>query len=465
MDSLVSDFTAKDVVRNRVLMLLLRAPQLNPTRIRDGLRKLPAEFQSLAQIEGRAPVIDVSTEVQQALEPVSASAALTYPMRAHPRVLGAVLARQAREGRHTWDAAVAESADDNRMLAADAFWTEKLATHLRNANTGTLTDAALITTVESRLAEAAMTTLSACLRTGLFTHVVPLIQVAHDHIVNGEPKSVSGRQQRLARLAWEAHAMLGDDDVLRLVLQLVPRAQRQATSPADGEEAVVAFADLLSLPLDMRGEVVAELRAIAGRGGDSAVVADYACVRSIWLAMMASSSEVLFITSLDGLTIGTDVAARCRRAFDRISAPQSASVSIVDFMTFSLGLWCLALRCDRDVLGTVSDILDAVGSDRRARVLDVIDLAESAALIAGQIPLLATRSNTDLVREGLAREIAGVALAASVMACRSALDLSTTTAKGTADTTEWGGGGYERHARIQPSTDRVGSHAGSTGAV
>ena len=54
-----------------------------------------------------------------------------------------------------------------------------------------------------------------------------------------------------------------------------------------------AFADLLSLPLDMRGEVVAELRAMAGRGGDSAVVADYACVRSIWLAMMASSSEVL----------------------------------------------------------------------------------------------------------------------------------------------------------------------------
>ena len=423
VDSLVSDFTAKDVVRNRVLMLLLRAPQLNPTRIRDGLRKLPAEFESLAQIEGRAPVIDVSTEVQQALEPVSASAALTLPDAALIHVYWALYWQDKLGREDTLGTQQSQSsADDNRMLAADAFWTEKLATHLRNANTGTLTDAALITTVESRLAEAAMTTLSACLRTGLFTHVVPLIQVAHDHIVNGEPKSVSGRQQRLARLAWEAHAMLGDDDVLRLVLQLVPRAQRQATSPADGEEAVVAFADLLSLPLDMRGEVVAELRAMAGRGGDSAVVADYACVRSIWLAMMASSSEVLFITSLDGLTIGTDVAARCRRAFDRISAPQSASVSIVDFMTFSLGLWCLALRCDRDVLGTVSDILDAVGSDRRARVLDVIDLAESAALIAGQIPLLATRSDTDLVREGLAREIAGVALAASVMACRSALD-------------------------------------------
>ena len=109
--------------------------------------------------------------------------------------------------------------------------------------------------------------------TGLFTYVVPLIQVAHDHIVNGEPRYVSGRQQRLGHLAWEAHAMLGDDDVLRLVLQLVPRAQPQA-SPANGEEAVVAFADLLSLQPDMRGEVAAELGAMAGRAGDSTVVAD-----------------------------------------------------------------------------------------------------------------------------------------------------------------------------------------------
>ena len=69
----------KDVIRNRVLTLLLRAPQLNPTRIREGLHKLPAEFKSLAQIEGRAPAIEVSTEVQQALEPVSASAALALP--------------------------------------------------------------------------------------------------------------------------------------------------------------------------------------------------------------------------------------------------------------------------------------------------------------------------------------------------------------------------------------------------
>ena len=110
MDSLVSDFTAKDVVRNRVLMLLLRAPQLNPTRIRDGLRKLPAEFESLAEIEGRAPVIDVSTEVQQALEPVSASAALhLHPMRRSSTCTWALYwQEQAREGRHTWDAAVAE---------------------------------------------------------------------------------------------------------------------------------------------------------------------------------------------------------------------------------------------------------------------------------------------------------------------------------------------------------------------
>ena len=137
--------------------------------------------------------------------------------------------------------------------------------------------------------------------------------------------------------------------------------------------------------------------------------------------MMASSTDVPFLTPFDRLIIRTNVAARCRRAFERISVRQSASVSIVDFMTFSLGLWCMALRCDREMLGTLNAFLDAVDGDRRARVLDVIDLAESAALIAGHILSLATRSDTDMVREGLSREIAGVALAASVMACRSAL--------------------------------------------
>ena len=59
-----------------------------------------------------------------------------------------------------------------------------------------------------------------------------------------------------------------------------------------------------------------------------------------------------------------------------------------------------------------------------------------------------------------------MALAASVMACRSALDAVDGDERSALLTRLNGvGRSHERHARIHPSTDRVGSRAGSAGAV
>jgi hypothetical protein len=421
--SLASEWAAEDRIRSRVLRLLLRH-RVDLKQVRDTLSAVPSEFESLAGTRGRQPAIEVSPDVHKVLAPVAAKLELPEPALTHTfwalywhDRLGAVL--------------------------TEAFWAEKLATHARAAGTGGINDAPLRAQAEGRLFEAAMSASSGCLRMGLFTQVAPLVQSAADHMA-GEPRhEAPNRRRRLLRHAWEAYAVLGEDELLLMALELVRQRPEAAPVPAFQpmlDDSMEMFADSLNLSSDARAAIALDLVAPRTQAaGDPHAIVDYAYVRSSWLALSARLSPFPFAgVTIDRVATSREVVTRIRSAFERLSPHSGDTVSIVDFMTVSLGLWCLALQCDpelhiRESSATsgseagdesrppsTSEVLE-FAERVRTRLEAVIDLAENAALVAQSIqkkgPSL--RLDTDLVRDGLAREISGIALAASMIASQS----------------------------------------------
>ena len=400
------DLAASGTLRAQVLPFLLRTRRIP----RDELQAMPNvfvalkdEFPSLAHLEGEPTdaTLHIGSEVRPALYEVADE--LGLPDTGLGNAFWAMY----------WHDKLPP------IDSTETFWMRHIAQHIKNA-AARISDRSLQVKVTHQLATVGLVAARGCLRTGLFGDAIAALKRSGE-LLAGQAWGHGESQRHLLTLTWEAYSVLGDDELLLLFVEQTP--PELVPGPAHHNHSLELFVESLKLPASVRETASLALLRGAQAAPDRNAIVDYAHVRSGWLALAgAPATRALPRSTFKSTVAALDVLAAAEAAAGRL-AKERSGVPVVDFMTVSIGLWCLVLQCSLlqrrrtpspDSLSTD----DAVAVVARRHLSRVVGLAETAAILAQQIQrkTAGRQLGLDFVRDGLARETSIMALAAAVAA-------------------------------------------------
>jgi hypothetical protein len=424
--SIVGKFSAKAGLRADVLKQFLKGTALTREEFRTCLTEVETDFKSALLMEGSGELRSVRT-TPEAAEILEASAdELKLP--------------NARLGHLYW---AFYWYDERQNDPVQAFWIRKLAFHVLAADPSRMKDGP--ERLVPHLLEILLFTVDGCLKTCIFRDVQKLLRKAVDLLYSDELREDISYQRRLLRRCWEAYWMLAEEEILRLILDIYAisgTALDGDTREADALETLF----FESMPL-LHGSR-ARLQAAADRwaGGKleaSEAIFDYAKARSAWLALtIAPNLGDLGVTALLRAAIEArgSIDEIARRAWERVTSAPDAPPTLTDVMTLSAAMWCAALKCNKTALYSIVSsgatevretwmqealaraLNDAVvGRDSSADLLGLLDITDTAILLAGELSGGAAKGapgpgETDFPMNGLVRELCAVAIASIVAA-------------------------------------------------
>jgi len=406
-ESLKSKLAQKNRTRSDVLRQFLEGSKLIKSEFEARLKGIEGEFKSLLEIKGddREKALHVNQEAALALERSASSWGLP------PLGLGHLY----------WSL---YWLDDRTGKSVEAIWTEKLSDHLMLADSGAvdsqqLSDARTKVMISEELFNGALNTATGCLKTCVFEKVPGLLRKAFDLIDGGELTNNPTRQERIIKKCWEAYSLLGEDEILEVLLDLYEASTRQ--TPTEPPDDVLAKLFFQSIPLtsSTRSTFGAEFFNWIGWSRPALEsIAQYAQARSAWLAFTISPSiRLLNGTELSRAINYSDQVLDdlTQNALERVKSTSEEYLRITDILTVSIAIWCNALRLRPEMQAiSATSPLD--------NIYLLLDFAASAVLRAAEIR---EKSNVnspradgiDFLSSGLARELYSMSLASVLLAC------------------------------------------------
>lgn len=213
----------------------------------------------------------------------------------------------------------------------NAYCLRKLARHLMRAVTPEALEAGIGEEAQERFQSALIWTAEQLFAASLPDEVRALLGRAEREMRPGDDVS------RLREVCWQAYAVLGDEDMLAIILRLHPASAGQAVSIEDAESLFVESLRFTDPAPEARRELAERLLSL-----DRDVRA-YAYMRGVWLALTIEptvGSWSLFPRVAKGAA--PRVVSLIREALRLLEQPEDPRIAIAA-LTASLGTWCYAL--------------------------------------------------------------------------------------------------------------------------
>ncbi|HEX5875449.1 MAG TPA: hypothetical protein VFY60_12445 [Pyrinomonadaceae bacterium] len=362
----------------------------------------------------------------------------------------------------------------------EAVWLRKLTRHILNAETTSITNPATYVEVRMALFESALFCVDKCLKACLFSGVTAVISKASLLLSETDLPQDGSYEKGRARLlqrCWAAYTILGDEEILRVIVDLYETPGRGVNYHRESSLLEKMFFESMGLSPEKRRRINAELlERIYGRTEEDKPISDYVRARSSWLALAAgrlvNTDVCRFISALREADVALpQIAAsstdriqawlkqkqieaekKAAPAKKRPAAKKRAAASakddatkpvedinLMDLMSLSLSLWCLALRfnplfLEKRIYATnrsVDDPWDAIEALIKSQLSiddfsQLIAAAENAALLASEVRRPGGEQSSeyaagsDYLMSGLAKELCAVSLASVLTAERYA---------------------------------------------
>jgi hypothetical protein len=306
----------------------------------------------------------------------------------------------------------------------EPYWIRKVTSHLVAMDVSLIADAESRAQASRQLVDVILTTVDASLAACLFGKVVDLLEQALSLLQSDDLPADGPSRRRFLRECWKAYSILGDERLLTWILDLVPDAWPPRQAAVEEGELILERLFLQSITVAPERRDTLESRG-ERKTGTYAVesAADHAKVRAAWLALTGAtimySREPLdlraaaeaALESIDTLT---------RRTWDRLARAPEESIRVLDALTFSLALWCHALRLSPVVVRGAGGELNPFIALARFNML--LERAQEAVSLAGDLrkessasgPATAPR-RIDFILNAQARELCAMAIASVVM--------------------------------------------------
>ena len=462
---LVNNLSEKEGLRPDVLRLYLRGSNLQKEEFRNSLARIRQKFR------------DVLTVVQDA-EPTEIKTI---------REKSDVLIKIADElnldtglGHLFWALFWHHKQPD----PVKALWLRKLTRHILNAETTSVKPSNYIE-VRMALFEAALFCVDKCLKACLFSGVTAVISKAALLLSETDLPQDGSYEKGRARLlqrCWAAYTILGDEEILRVIVDLYETPGKGVNYHRQSSLLEKMFFESMGLPPEKRRRINPELlEKIYGRTEEDKPISDYVRARSSWLTLAAgrlvNTDVCRFISALREADVALPQIAAS--SFDRIrawlkqkkaetaaakedatgkkkaagkkkgkraaatkkaaaandgAAQPAEDINLMDLMSLSLSLWCMALRfnpmfLEKRIYAADSPLDADVIARSRLSIDDfsqLIEAAENAALLAGEVKRPGGEESSryaagsDYLMSGLAKELCAVSLASVLTAERYA---------------------------------------------
>jgi hypothetical protein len=383
---LVSDLSSKTATaHSEVLRLLLPNASFNRSEVRDAIFHLTTDLKQILNADCLASgEIELVTEAAEVL--IERRSRYKLPANEVVHLFWALY----------WYSKLRGAAN------VDAYRLRKLARHLVLAAAPGALEVKVSAEVETRFREALTWTARALLAASMPEYLLQLLRRAES-----ETEALEERA-RLRSVCWQAYTVLGEEDLLAIILSLHPDAVGAPPPATDPESLFIEslrFTDVAPAPAP-RGELLGRLLTLDRE------IMSYAQVRGLWLALtldpvIGREWSRFGEVSLGAASLAETLVWQGLEALKDISRPRTS----VTAMTVSLGIWCYSLGVLRGVpsLTDANDLLDAVrlGSAQMHASLDeerwlgrsedyvLRALAEELDVVAGAAALVLARGRFD----------------------------------------------------------------------
>jgi len=352
---------------------------------------------------------------------------------------------------------------DKQPRPAQGMWLRKLSRHILRAETTSVTDESTYVKVRMRLFEAVLFCVDSSIRACLFADITNLLTKAATLLRETDlprDSEYERKQSRLLQRCWMAYSLLGDEDLLGVIIDFYEGSARAGVNyHRESSLLEKLFFESIPLSAEKRKQISPELlEKLYGRSDEDKPIADYVRARSSWLALAAGrlvDTDVCkfisaFVEADSSLGPVAEASASRIAAWLKTkesepkqdAAPSTAKVQaagkeelqLTDLMALSLSLWGTALRFNPLLADkrAGADTASAKNFRESQRTLwtdqfsSLISMAENAALLASEVKRPGGEetsqfsAGSDYLMNGLAKELAALSLASVLTAERYA---------------------------------------------
>jgi hypothetical protein len=218
----------------------------------------------------------------------------------------------------------------------DGYRLRKLSRHLVLAATPGALEVEISEETEKRFREALIWTAGALVAASLPEDVGVLLERAE------RETEAADERARLRTVCWQAYAVLGDEELLGIILRLHPGAPGAAPTSTDPESLFVESLRLADPSVHSRSELAARLLSLDRE------ISLYGQVRGLWLALTVNPVIEHTWSRFDHIALesGYKAQAMLQDALDLLDDPTRPRVALVG-LSVSLGIWTFALGTHR----------------------------------------------------------------------------------------------------------------------
>jgi hypothetical protein len=228
------------------------------------------------------------------------------------------------------------------QAAVDPFFVRKLLTHIDNTSAPSVLIRQFSPELTTKLGEASLLAAREGIKASILKPVPDTLDFAESLLSESDSR---GPRRVLRHLCWTAYTLLGDDRIMRVILQLHPQVTR--ADPANTVRVMDRFyAELLE-----GGDPSAQSRInLAKALSEDSALRGYAWVRAYWMATLLLNVPSACPCSPMAVAAATEgapqLASLISDALSRLQAPTGERLAS-DVMTVSIGLWTLSTLASR----------------------------------------------------------------------------------------------------------------------
>lgn len=332
---LVSDLSSKaSSAHPQVLQLLLPDATFNRSEVDDAIKRLKLEL---------GWMLDADRLTRDEIELVTEAADVLVKRREQYKL-------PAKEVIHLYWALYWYS----KLVGApnaDPYCVRKLGRHLVLAAAPGALEVGLSEEVEERFREALIWTARALLTASLPDDVQTLLERAEQEVSSPEESA------RLRSVCWQAYAVLGEEDLLAIILRLHPEPTGSRPMATSAEYLFVESLRFADRDPNARGELAARLLTLDRE------ILTYGQLRGLWLALTIDPAVPDYwsrFTQVAGAA-GNRVQTLVQQALGMLEDPDRPRAALAA-LAVSLGVWCFALSCFQGThsLSEANDLLERV---------------------------------------------------------------------------------------------------------
>jgi hypothetical protein len=309
-------------------------------------------------------------------------------------------------------------------LPPQAFWVQKITFHLLKADFSRIPDDDLRAKITERFFEVLLATIGDSLRTCVLDSLLDLLRKAFLLV---QDLGGAGRRERFLRLCWNCYSVIGDQDILGLILLVERGDSAPVAKERAADELIQLFLDALPQPAGQRKHLGADVFRVAEAEPRFArALSGYARAQAAWLALSFPRAE--FTNNVPLLKMASEADRSLQPLLTEFArqctSQRKGSPETTELLGLSAALWAYSLgppirpRLPERPPGAGTNPLEEDFSNHR-NLDTILSAAEDAVLLASELlPVKgpAPAGRTDFLVQALAFELCGVSVSAILTA-------------------------------------------------